>query len=67
MTVAIILAGGKGSRAGQKIPKQFVRVLGRPILAYTLDIFEEHEEIDAVEEAEGSGIEKSTPKYKGIG
>ena len=49
MTIAIILAGGKGSRAGQNIPKQFVKVLGRPILAYTLDIFEEHEEIDAVE------------------
>ena len=49
MTTAIILAGGKGSRVGQNIPKQFVKVLGRPILAYTLDIFELHEGIDAVE------------------
>lgn len=49
MTVAIILAGGRGSRAGQNIPKQFVKVLDRPILAYTLEIFEVHEDIDAVE------------------
>lgn len=49
MTIAIILAGGKGVRAKKDIPKQFVKVLGRPIIAYTLDIFEAHDEIDAVE------------------
>lgn len=30
-------------------PKQFVEVLGRPILAYTCDIFQKNQEIDAIE------------------
>jgi len=49
MNVAIILAGGKGIRAGLKIPKQFAEVLGKPVIAYTLDIFQSHPEIDAIE------------------
>jgi 2-C-methyl-D-erythritol 4-phosphate cytidylyltransferase len=49
MNVAIILAGGKGVRMGLNIPKQFAEVLGKPIIAYTLDIFQQHEEIDAIE------------------
>ena len=49
MNVAIILAGGKGVRAGLKIPKQFAEVLGKPVIAYTLEIFQNHPEIDAIE------------------
>ena len=49
MVVAIILAGGKGLRANQKVPKQFVEVLGKPVIAYTLDVFQRHQEIDAIE------------------
>ena len=49
MNVAIILAGGKGIRAGLGIPKQFAEVLGKPVIAYTLDIFQQHSEIDAIE------------------
>ncbi len=49
MTVAIILAGGKGIRAGQGVPKQFAEVLGKPVIAYTLELFQEHPEIDAIE------------------
>ncbi len=49
MNVAIILAGGKGVRMGLNIPKQFAEVQGKPIIAYTLDIFQQHQEIDAVE------------------
>ncbi len=49
MNVAIILAGGKGVRMGLNMPKQFAEVLGKPIIAYTLDIFQQHQEIDAVE------------------
>lgn len=49
MNVAIILAGGKGVRMGLNIPKQFAEVLGKPIIAYTLDIFQQHHEIDAIE------------------
>ena len=49
MNVAIILAGGKGVRMGFNVPKQFAEVLGKPIIAYTLDIFQQHAEIDAIE------------------
>ena len=56
MNVAIILAGGKGVRMGLNIPKQFVEVLGKPIIAYTLDIFQQHQEIDAVDDMFIEGI-----------
>lgn len=49
MNVAIILAGGVGSRVGADMPKQFVEVLGKPILAYTIESYDRHEEIDAIE------------------
>lgn len=48
MNVALILAGGMGNRLGAKIPKQFIEVLGKPVLAYTIEAFEKHPEIDAV-------------------
>ena len=47
--IVIVLAGGVGSRTGLDRPKQFVEVLGRPILAYTCDIFQKNQEIDAIE------------------
>jgi 2-C-methyl-D-erythritol 4-phosphate cytidylyltransferase len=49
LNIAIILAGGSGERMGAGIPKQFIEVLGKPVIAYTLDKFQEHEEIDAIE------------------
>lgn len=48
MNVALILAGGVGNRVGAPIPKQFIEVLGKPILAYTIEAFEKHPEIDAI-------------------
>lgn len=48
-TVAIILAGGVGNRTGQDIPKQFLNVNDRPILIYTLEVFEKNPIIDAIE------------------
>lgn len=49
MNVAIILAGGTGTRIGAGMPKQFIQVLGKPILAYTLEIFQKNNNIDAIE------------------
>jgi len=46
---AIILAGGSGSRfTGSFIPKQFVQVQGKPILAYVLETYESLPLIDDV-------------------
>lgn len=49
MNVAVIIAGGTGDRMGSSIPKQFIRIEGKPVLAYTLESFEEHDLIDAIE------------------
>ena len=49
MNIAVILAGGVGNRVGAGIPKQFVEVLGKPVLVYTIEAFQNHSEIDAIE------------------
>ena len=49
MTVAIILAGGVGSRLGAEKPKQFLNVLGKPIIVYTCEIYQQQSEVDAIE------------------
>ena len=49
MNVAVILAAGRGERYGGSLPKQFVDVLGRPVLAYTLEAFQRCPEVDAIE------------------
>ena len=43
---AIVLAGGKGTRMGGKIPKQYIEIDGKPMLYYSLAAFEECEFID---------------------
>ncbi len=46
--IAIIFAGGSGARMGSGLPKQFIEVGGKPIIIHTLDIFEEHPEVDEI-------------------
>ena len=48
MNIAIIFAGGKGVRMGCGIPKQFLEINGKPILVHTLELFQEHDEIDKI-------------------
>lgn len=47
--IAIIIAGGSGQRMGQDIPKQFINVYDKPVLIYTLEGFQNHPQIDAIE------------------
>ncbi len=49
MNIPIILAGGVGSRVGAGKPKQFIEILGKPVLVYTIEAFQNHPEIDAIE------------------
>ena len=49
MNVAVIIAGGAGHRMGQDIPKQFINVYDKPVLVYTLEGFQAHPQIDAIE------------------
>jgi len=48
MTYAVILAGGTGSRMGLDIPKQFALLKDKPLIAYTLEAFQNHSEIEAI-------------------
>ncbi len=49
MNVALVLAGGAGHRMGQDIPKQFINVYDKPVIIYTLEGFQKHPQIDAIE------------------
>jgi len=46
--VALIVAAGRGARFGADVPKQYVDMAGRPVLAWTLDRFLDHPDVDIV-------------------
>ena len=46
--IGLLIAGGSGNRMHQDIPKQFITVNERPVIVYTLEVFEKHPEIDAI-------------------
>ncbi|HEX8248562.1 MAG TPA: 2-C-methyl-D-erythritol 4-phosphate cytidylyltransferase [Pyrinomonadaceae bacterium] len=48
MNSAIIVAAGSGTRFGGKTPKQFLEILGRPLIIHTLQRFEACPEIDEI-------------------
>lgn len=48
MNVALILAGGSGSRTEQAVPKQFISIYEKPIIIYTLEAFQKHPMIDEI-------------------
>ena len=49
MNIAVIFAGGIGKRMNSNgVPKQFLKLNGKEIIIYTLEIFEKSQEIDAI-------------------
>ena len=44
----ILLAGGVGKRMGADIPKQFMKVKDKPIIAYSIENFQRNEQIDGI-------------------
>lgn len=48
MNIALILAGGSGVRMHQDIPKQFLKVNEKPVIAYTMEAFQRASGIDAI-------------------
>ncbi len=47
--IAAIFAGGSGVRMNTKSrPKQFLELNGKPIIIYTLELFDNHPEVDAI-------------------
>lgn len=49
MNTALILAGGTGTRFGSDIPKQYIELKSRPVIAYCLDKFTAHPLIDSIQ------------------
>ena len=48
MNIAIILSGGTGTRMKLSRPKQYLEVRDKPIIGYSLDLFERCERIDKI-------------------
>ena len=49
MNIPIIFAGGSGTRMNTKSrPKQFLDLNGKPIIIYTIELFDNHPDIDAI-------------------
>lgn len=49
MITALIFAGGTGQRMNTRSkPKQFLELYGKPVIIYTIEMFEEHMEIDNI-------------------
>ena len=63
MNAAIIIAGGVGARMGMDVPKQFIHIYGKPVIIYTLEGFQRHPEIDAIEVVCLSGWEETLRGY----
>ena len=46
--VAVLLAGGVGTRIGLAIPKQLLKISGKPIMEHTLATLDAHPDVDEV-------------------
>ena len=54
-TAALLVAAGRGSRAGEGIAKQFRMIAGKPILAHAFDAIASHTAIDFIMVVVGAG------------
>lgn len=48
MNIAVVLAGGVGSRLGLSTPKQFFKVAGKMVIEHTVDAFQRNPHIDEI-------------------
>ena len=48
MNIALIMAGGNGSRMNSSVPKQFLSVLDKPVIIHTMEVFENCPSIDGI-------------------
>jgi 2-C-methyl-D-erythritol 4-phosphate cytidylyltransferase len=47
-TIAVVLAGGVGSRMGLGLPKQLLKIAGKPVIEHTVDVLQKSEDIDEI-------------------
>lgn len=55
---AIVLAGGRGSRMGTEVHKQYLLLAGRPVLFYSLKAFQDSDKIEEIILVAGDGEEE---------
>lgn len=48
MNIALLTAGGTGTRMNNNIPKQFLNIEDKPLIVYTMEKFQKHPSIDAI-------------------
>lgn len=63
MNIALLTAGGSGTRMLQSIPKQFITINDKPIIIYTMEVFEKHPAIDKIIVACKEGWENILESY----
>ena len=63
MNVAVVIAGGVGSRMGMDVPKQFITIDNKPILIYTLECFQNHPMVDYIELVCIDGWQETASRY----
>lgn len=63
MNIALLTAGGSGTRMGMEIPKQFLTIEDKPIIVYTLECFQNHPAIDNIIVACKEGWENILNSY----
>jgi len=57
-TIGVVLAGGVGSRVGMPVPKQLLKIAGKPIIDHTLGLMQQSADIDEI-------LVMMTPDYIG--
>jgi 2-C-methyl-D-erythritol 4-phosphate cytidylyltransferase/2-C-methyl-D-erythritol 2,4-cyclodiphosphate synthase len=57
-TTALIVAAGTGSRAGADMPKQYLSLAGKAVLAHAIDALAAHPSIDEIRVVIGAGQEQ---------
>ncbi len=48
MNIALLTAAGSGSRMHQDIPKQFLHINNKPVILYTMEVFQRNPQMDAI-------------------
>ena len=61
--IAIILAGGIGSRLNAGIPKQFLKVAGKTVIEHSISVFQKHPLIDEIAVVANESYHRKIEEY----
>lgn len=63
MVTALVLSGGVGTRLGKSIPKQYLKVNGKPIICYCLEVFQNNPQISHIAIVADSSWQEQIKKW----